>query len=63
MYNPRMATAGSARKLTYDDLLAIPDDGLRREIIDGVLYVSPSPSRPHQFTLGKLHQAIANFST
>ncbi|MGH9387498.1 MAG: Uma2 family endonuclease [Vicinamibacterales bacterium] len=61
MYNPRMVTAGSARKLTYDDLLAMPDDGLRHEIIDGVLYVSPSPSRPHQFTLGKLHQAIANF--
>jgi Uma2 family endonuclease len=56
-----MATAGSARKLTYDDLLAMPDDGLRHEIIDGVLYVSPSPSLPHQFTLGKLYQAIANF--
>ena len=61
MYNFAMATAGSARKLTYDDLLAMPDDGLRHEIIDGVLYVSPSPSLPHQFTLGKLHQAIANY--
>ena len=61
MYNFAMATTGSARKLTYDDLLVMPDDGLRHEIIDGVLYVSPSPSLPHQFTLGKLYQAIANY--
>jgi Uma2 family endonuclease len=61
MYNSGMATAGSARKLTYDDLLAMPDDGLRHEIIDGVLYVSPSPGLPHQFALGKLYQAVANF--
>ena len=37
MSNPGMVTAGHARKLTYDDLLAMPDDGLRHEIIDGVL--------------------------
>ncbi len=61
MYNPGMVTVGPARKLTYDDLLAMPDDGLRHEIIDGVLYVSPSPATPHQFTVGKLHQAIANY--
>lgn len=61
MYNPRMATVGQVRKLTYDDLLAMPDDGLRHEIIDGVLYVSPSPGTPHQFTVGKLYQAIANY--
>jgi Uma2 family endonuclease len=61
MYNPGMVTVGHARKLTYDDLLAMPDDGLRHEIIDGVLYVSPSPATPHQFTVGKLHQAIANY--
>ncbi len=61
MYNPRMATVGQVRKLTYDDLLAMPDDGLRHEIIAGVLYVSPSPGTPHQFTVGKLYQAIANY--
>src|SRR5688572_39738 len=31
-------------KLTYDDLVGKPDDGLRRELIDGELYVTPSPS-------------------
>jgi Uma2 family endonuclease len=34
--------------LTYDDLASFPDDGLRRELIDGELFVSPSPVRDHQ---------------
>jgi Uma2 family endonuclease len=34
--------------LTYADLQDFPDDGNRYEIIDGVLYVSPSPSEIHQ---------------
>ena len=33
---------------TYDDYARIPDDGRRYEIIDGVLYMAPSPSEPHQ---------------
>jgi Uma2 family endonuclease len=35
-------------KLTYADLCQMPDDGLRHELIDGVHYVSPSPSARHQ---------------
>lgn len=33
---------------TYEDSLTLPDDGRRYEIIDGVLYVSPSPRTWHQ---------------
>jgi Uma2 family endonuclease len=33
---------------TYADYAALPDDGRRYEIIDGVLYVAPSPRRTHQ---------------
>ena len=29
---------------TTDDLDALPEDGRRRELLDGVLLVSPSPS-------------------
>ena len=29
-------------RLTYDDLVRMPDDGMRHEIIDGVHYVTPS---------------------
>ncbi len=34
--------------LTVDDLWAIPDDGRRRELIDGMLIVNPSPRLRHQ---------------
>ena len=43
-----MAVQDRIRKLTYDDYARIPDDGKRHEIIDGELYVTPSPFRPHQ---------------
>ncbi|MBA3653480.1 MAG: Uma2 family endonuclease [Actinobacteria bacterium] len=42
-------TAESASDLlTVEDVWAMPDDGRRRELIDGVLIVSPSPRLPHQ---------------
>jgi len=39
---------------TIDDLDALPDDGLRYELVDGVLLVSPSPLLPHQVGLAAL---------
>ncbi len=33
---------------TYSHYAALPDDGNRYEIIDGVLYMAPSPFGPHQ---------------
>jgi Uma2 family endonuclease len=35
-------------KLTYDDFVLFPDDGLRHELIDGEHYVTPSPNTKHQ---------------
>lgn len=32
----------------YEDLIALPEDGKRRELIEGDLFVSPSPGRRHQ---------------
>ncbi len=50
------------RLLTVDELDQFPDDGKRREIIAGELYVSPAPAREHQKLAGQLfllfHQAI-----
>ena len=43
-----MALQDRIRKLTYDDYALIPEDGQRHEIIDGELYVTPSPFIPHQ---------------
>lgn len=48
-------------KMTYDDLLALPEDGLRHELIDGEHIVSPSPGSAHQLIIGSLYLAIATF--
>ena len=44
----RVETRHSTGKLTYDDLLALPDDLLRHEIVDGVHFVTPAPATRHQ---------------
>ena len=33
---------------TYDDYAALPDDGIRYEIVNGVLVMTPAPSPEHQ---------------
>src|SRR5205809_5453135 len=40
--------------LTYADYCALPDDGLRYEIVDGLLFAEPSPRRAHQNAVGNL---------
>src|SRR6187402_1125461 len=39
---------GPRVRLTYDDFVRFPDDGLRHELIDGEHYVTPSPNTKHQ---------------
>jgi Uma2 family endonuclease len=51
-YNERMPGSDDVKpvgvKLTYDDFLLFPDDGMRHELIDGEHYVTPSPNTKHQ---------------
>jgi Uma2 family endonuclease len=54
-----MAT-GSAAPLTLDDLARMPDDGLRRELLDGRLVVTPAPVPRHQRVLLRLAVALAS---
>jgi Uma2 family endonuclease len=49
-----MATGPRTTGLTYDDLVGFPDDDLRREIIGGELFVTPSPIRRHQRAVARL---------
>ncbi len=47
-------------KLTYDDLVRMPEDGLRHELIDGEHYVTPRPRPRHQRVVSNLHHALEN---
>jgi len=52
----------STPKLTYDDLVAMfPDeDGVQRELIDGELFVTPSPFIQHQRLVQRLALSLGN---
>ena len=43
---------------TYSDLVALPDDQLRHELIDGEHFVSPSPATAHQEVSVNLLRAL-----
>ncbi|MEZ5288357.1 MAG: Uma2 family endonuclease [Vicinamibacterales bacterium] len=59
---PQMPSSpASDTRLTVDDLLLWPDDGKRHELIDGVHYVSASPSTRHQAISGRLFLSLGNF--
>jgi Uma2 family endonuclease len=47
------------RKLTYEDYLLFPEDGLRHEIIDGEHYVTATPFFRHQNAVGELFLRLA----
>ena len=48
-------------KLTYADYLEMSDDE-RYELLNGDLFLSPSPSELHQYLLSVLHLRIGSFA-
>jgi len=56
-----MKPAASGVKLTYDDFLLFPDDGMRHELIDGEHYVTASPNTKHQVVSGNLYWLIRSY--
>ena len=46
---------------TYDDLLAIPEDGNRYELILGEIAMSPSPNKKHKRALSRLNNRTSAF--
>src|SRR4029450_13368953 len=49
-----MATTSMAKAGTYEDLLTLPDDGKRYEIVDGELFEMPSPGFEHSTAIMNL---------
>jgi len=57
-----MSSALQAKhRWTYSDLVALPDDQLRHELIDGEHFVSPSPAIPHQVILWDITEALGPY--
>jgi Uma2 family endonuclease len=48
-------------RLTYEDYCRLPNDGKRYEIIDGELFVAPSPFRTHQRAVTRLTSYLSAF--
>ena len=46
------------RPLTVDDLLRLPDDENRYELVDGILEVTPAAKTPHQRVVSRLHSLL-----
>jgi len=43
---------------TIEQLLALPEDGCRHELLDGMHVVTPAPAYPHQAVLGEFQFAL-----
>jgi Uma2 family endonuclease len=50
-----------ARHWTREEVLALPDDGNRYELVDGELLVSPAPRALHQVAVGELFVLIREY--
>ena len=51
-----------ATQWTLEMLHALPDDGNRYELIDGELFVTPSPTEEHQHASAELHLLLAPYA-
>jgi Uma2 family endonuclease len=48
-------------RLTYEDYCLLPNNGKRYEVVDGELFVTPSPYWRHQDVLSSLHLHLGAF--
>ena len=51
-------TSGVKTRLEYDDLAAVPTDNQRYELMEGILYVTPSPGVVHQRASKRLQRQL-----
>jgi Uma2 family endonuclease len=58
-----MGMPTSARHWTRDQVLALPDDGQRYELVSGELVVTPAPRGLHQRAVAALHLALHEWLT
>lgn len=49
------------RPMSLHAFFALPDDGRRHELIDGIHYVSPSPALRHQWICGRVSRVLEDY--
>ena len=52
------SAATAEQRMTYRDLVRLPDDGLRHELLDGEHVVTPSPGTEHQQLVKRVFLAL-----
>jgi len=57
-----MAMPVRKHRYTVDEVLAIPWDGNRREVIDGDLFVTPAPALLHQRAVNELLSLLRDYA-
>ena len=57
----RMGMPDVAKVWTREEVLALPDDGKRYELVDGELLVSPSPRPLHQYAQQQFNLILAAY--
>ena len=55
----RMATV--AKRCTFDELHALPDDGNKYEVIRGALFVTPAPTPTHETVCARLTRMLDRY--
>ena len=53
-----MGMPQTAEMWTADQIRALPDDGLRHEVVDGEHLVTPAPRAPHQIAISELEAVL-----
>ncbi len=54
------SAAVHTRLVTADELLAMPDDGLRHELVDGEVHVTPPPGEEHAVIAAEILISLGN---
>lgn len=56
-----MGMPAVANDWTAEMVRALPDDGIRYEVVDGELLVTPAPQLPHQSVVGELFARVREY--
>jgi hypothetical protein len=58
--DPMTVAVAHPEPWTVEALYALPEDGMRHELLDGTLLVTPPPSVRHQLVAYRLRQLLAD---